>query len=98
MFGFLERNVWARERRNKDKAIVIALYERNLGYPKTPQELVDFVKDYASADRYWRLILAEHKELRGQDYDTKAVVEQRFEIEQLGMEVGYHRDVANVTP
>lgn len=89
MHSFLQRNVWARERRNKDKAIVMALYEKNYGYPKNPRELVEFVQDYNSADRYWRLILANHSELRGTDYETKQIVEQRAQI-TLGYESGYH--------
>lgn len=89
IYSFLQRNVWARERRNKDKAIVLALYERNYGYPKNPQQLVEFVQDYNSADRYWRLLTSAHPELRGQDYDTKQIVEQR-KVLNLGYEPGYH--------
>lgn len=88
--SFLKRNVWARERRNKDKALVIALYERNYGYPRNPQELVEFVQDYNSADRYWRLLTAQHKELRGNDYDTKVIYEQKKKIE-LDYQPGHHQ-------
>lgn len=87
---------WTRERRNKDLALVKLLTNKKQWDGEIAafrlSELVDLAKDFNSADRYWRLLTGHHKELRGSDYDTKAIVEQRFEIEQLGMEPGYYQD------
>jgi hypothetical protein len=93
---YLEAELKARERVNKDRAIVnilMTLYDTNFGLTK--DQLIKFVQDYNSMDRYWRLILADRKDLRGSDYETKEVVEQRKEIE-LGYESGYQTSIKNL--
>jgi hypothetical protein len=86
---YLEREPKARERRNKDRALVNLLMER---YPELQnvkkETLISAVQDFNSMDRYWRLTLKNRKDLRGQDYEDKAYYEQREKI-SLGYESGY---------
>lgn len=84
---------WTRERRDKSRALVRLLTERGTKFPSSEKELEEFGKDFSSADRYWRLLTENHPELRGSDYSTKVVIEQKFEIGQLGMESGFHENV-----
>lgn len=80
---FLEKNVKARERKFKDKAIVHMLYE-SYGIEKlgiTKEGLVQFVRDYASYDRMWRKVTKDNPSLRGSDYDDKEVLEQEKMLE-----------------
>lgn len=87
VYRMLQSVPWTRERHNKDKAIVKLLTAHGV-----PTDLVGFIQDANSADRYWRLLTSEHKELRGEDYNTKAIVEQRTQV-SLGYEANYHENV-----
>lgn len=83
-----------RERRNKNKyigAIVLMKYGVELT-PKLKDQLADLVTDMMNADRYWRMHTHEYPELRGKDYDTGKVVEQK-KILELGYEMGYSKDI-----
>ena len=90
IYQFLQENEWARERRNKDKAIVEML---SVKYPniQTETQKVNFVKDFTSYDRIWRLILSENPVIRGKDYLTKDAMEQAFEM-SVGYSPRYHQD------
>lgn len=91
--AYLEEEPRARERRNKDRALVNLLIRK---YPQLSciekSTLTEIVLDYNNADRYWRKTLHEYPHLRGKDYGTKDIVEQRKEL-ALGYEVGYSIDV-----
>jgi len=75
---YLEIEPKARERRNKDRALVNVLLKR---HPKlhnaleqrdmTKDDLIAIVQDFDSLNRFWRMILKECPELRGSDYDDK---------------------------
>lgn len=89
---YLQNEPKFRERHNKDRGIVNLLqlkYRTLLDIPK--ETLVAFIQDANSMDRYWRKLTGEHPEIRGNDYNTKKIVEQRKEIE-LGYEAGYYQD------
>lgn len=93
---YLEEKPVARERRFKDRGIVFFLLRRLNHEPLetqtlTTDELIDLVKDFNSADRYWRMLLAEYPHLRGTDYNDKHEYEQRKEL-SLGYEAGYYHD------
>ena len=87
---YLESEPRARERSNKDKAIVNVLLGR---YPlirkALEMEIIDkkmltqFVQDHNSMDRAWRKVLEERPELRGTDYAEKDALEVDVQ-EQLG--------------
>lgn len=84
--AYLEAEPRARERSNKDRAIVNILLKK---YPmlaeSVPKEvLIGFVKDHNSADRLWRQILEKNPHLRGTDYSDKAALEK-----EKRMELGY---------
>lgn len=94
----LQEIPWTRERANKDRALVKLLtnkkqWDGDLAAFRL-SELVDIAKDFDSANRYWRLLLDDdhHPELRGRDYDTKQIVEERAQL-SLGYESGYHENV-----
>ena len=91
LHDYLKAEPRARERSLKDRAIVNLLNQTYKALD-TKESRIAFVQDYNSLDRYWRLLTARHPELRGKDYDTKQIVEQRKEIE-LGYEVGFFRDL-----
>lgn len=90
---YLETEPRARERKEKDRALVNLLLRRypELGTVKK-DTLIDMVKDYNSMDRCWRLVLNERPELRGTDYEDKAMLEQEKQLE-LGYTPGYDDDI-----
>ena len=75
---YLESEPRARERREKDRALVNLLLKR---HPKlqnaleqremTKDDLIAIVQDFDSLNRFWRMILKECPGLRGQDYNDK---------------------------
>ncbi len=79
----------ARERRQKDYYLVKLLTSHWSSGNPSINALVDLVRDYNSADRFWRKSLEENESLRGRDYGDKVKYEQKKQIE-LGMESGYH--------
>lgn len=100
VYKLLQLRPLARERRNKDYYLVRLLtdnkqWDTDMAVFRVT-ELVEMAKDFNSADRYWRLLTSAHLELRGSDYDTKQIVEQRKELE-LGYEVGFHEINKKVT-
>ena len=93
MVRYLESEPRARERRSKDRGIVNMLIRQFPALEEIPKEtIVEIVQEYNSLDRYWRKAMLEHPHLRGADYDTKAVVEQRA-MQSIGYEVRHHQDV-----
>ena len=90
---YLEVEPRARERSNKDTAIVNVLLRRNPLLAKAIEQdliskamLVTFVQNHNSMDRAWRKILEERPELRGKDYNNKEELEQDVQA-QLGYPV-----------
>lgn len=82
----IEEHSWFRERQNKNLGIAMFLKKRyNLDIEIYTLQAV--IEDANSADRYWRKILLENENLRGQDYNTKRLVVQRKQME-LGYEAG----------
>lgn len=93
VYRMLQGVVWTRERRRKDEALVSLLtsnwtFER----PPTKEALIELVRDYNTADRFWRKLLEVHPEIRGQDYLDKRKYAEKKKIE-LGFEVGYSKDI-----
>lgn len=90
--AYLEEQPLARERSNKDRAIVNVLLRDNKFFPIAQQIkrkeidiklLTLFVQDYNSTDRAWRKVLEERPELRGKDYENKDELESETR-KQLG--------------
>lgn len=82
-----------RERRNRSRAVVNLLLRNYPEMSTIPKDkLIDFVHDADSYDRIFRKVQQENEDLRGEDYETKDIVEQE-KILSLGYEVGYHKDV-----
>lgn len=81
----------SRERRNKDYYLV-KLLTSNWTREIVPSDahLVNLVKDYNTADRFWRKCLEDHQELRGSDYAEKKKLAQKKMLE-LGYQPGYPR-------
>ncbi len=76
----------ARERVNKDRAVVNVLLSTHINIymliqrgEVTKDELVAFVQDYNSMDRAWRKVLEERPELRGSDYESKDELEKEVQ-------------------
>ena len=69
---YLRKNEEARERKNKDKAILKMLCQK---FPAIndvqPELMLVAMREYATYDRAWRKTTEEHEELRGDDYDQK---------------------------
>lgn len=97
---YLEREPLARERANKNRAIGNILAEKyGTGFIDGIAELSldkntmsDFMSDVLNYDRYWRLVTAEYPHLRGKDWETKDIVEQKAQVE-LGYEIGHKENV-----
>ena len=90
---YLEAEPLARERANKDKAIVNVLLRRNPMLKKcidmdliSRNMLVSLVQDHNSMDRAWRKILQDSPHLRGKDYENKEELERDAQA-QLGYNV-----------
>lgn len=88
---------WGRERHDKNRFVAWMLYQKwdlsNVSLNLTILE--SMITDVVSYTRLWQKVLAENVELRGSDYDTKAVVEQAKKIE-LGYEPGFHENSAKL--
>ena len=87
---YLEDQPLARERKNKDRAIVNLLLRRYPGIARacelgvtSKEEVTNFVKEHNSYDRGWRKVTGDRPDLRGKDYDEKAELEDR-KLEELG--------------
>lgn len=83
LLNYLKEQPLARERKNKDRAIVNCLLKQHHGIRKAMEHglvskegLVAFVQAHNSYDRQWRKVTAENEELRGSDYGEKEVLEQ----------------------
>lgn len=81
--NYLEKQPLARERKNKDRALVNLLLQKYHGsINEIPKEvLVDIVRDYNSMDRAWRQTLEHNPSLRGKDYDEKESLMQAKQVE-----------------
>lgn len=93
ILDYLQKYPEFRERRNKNKWIA-GIVLKKYGVEITPElksQLSHLGTDLMNADRYWRMHTAETPQLRGNDWETKDVVEQNKEIE-LGYEPRYHED------
>ncbi len=84
---YLEAEPRARERKNKDRAIVNLLLKTYSLEHLTKEGLIELCHEFQTYDRAWRMILAEREELRGSDYENKTVLEQEKVVE-LGYEIG----------
>lgn len=94
LYRYLQEEPKARERRAKDRALCNLLIRNYPALRNIPKEtLIEVVRDFNALDRYWRLLTSLHPELRGSDYDTKQVVEERKQL-QLGVaEMGFNHKI-----
>lgn len=96
---YLESEPLFRERKNKDRGIVNLLLKRYVGLKMaierrdiTKDQIVSLVQDYATLDRSWRKTLEENPALRGQDYDSKDILEAKA-MSGLGYNVSQPKEV-----
>ena len=91
----LELDITFRERKNRMGIIAKMLIEK-YHINAESSRVKAIIEDANSMDRYWRKILAEHKELRGIDYDpeesSKRILEEKKMIE-LGYETNHFQDL-----
>lgn len=79
----------ARERHNKVRAISNLLQKTHPAIRNISKEvMIEIVDEVISYERYWRKILQDTPELRGNDYDSKRKVVQT-KIMELGYESGF---------
>lgn len=84
MHELLEKNVEARERKNKGRAIRALLIKRYPALVNVPKEvMLKAIKSMESYDRAWRKVTRDNKHLRGTDYGQKYELEDRKK-EELG--------------
>jgi hypothetical protein len=94
MHNYLKGNVLARNRRNQNRAVAFLLSEMHpslIGVE--PKVLTQIVDECLTLNRYWRKTLAQYPELRGDDYSTKQIVEQRKELELGVAEIGVNQKI-----
>lgn len=94
ILGYLVQFADFRERRNKNRwigGIIFKKYGIEIT-PKLKDQLADIVTDMQNADRYWRLHTSERPQLRGSDWNTGRVVEEKKQLE-LGYTPGYNQDI-----
>lgn len=86
MENFIINEIWARERKNKNKAIAFILKDKWLrNYDIALDRVEALVRDANTLDREWRKVLQDHPHLRGSDYGNKDVLEDKKRVE-LGYE------------
>lgn len=94
VYRMLQQVSWARERRFKDKALAKLLTSHKPWDGENSvfkvEEIAEILGNYNTADRYWRLILEHHPELRGADWSDKTVLSQR-KVLSLEYEPGHHQ-------
>lgn len=56
------------------------------------EKLAKFCDDFMTLDRYWRQILQQREDLRGEDYNDKKVLAQEKQLE-LGYTPGFNSDI-----
>ena len=75
VLNYLKEDVRFRERTNKNSGIANLIMKKyGIIIPKEKRN--DIIGDILTADRSWRDILSDHKELQGQDYSEGAKIEQ----------------------
>ena len=85
---YLQDEPRARERKNKDRAL-INLLAKEYGFilrgledrTITKDALTNFVGDILYYDRKWRLILEQEPHLQGSDYGDKSKLEEKTKVE-----------------
>jgi hypothetical protein len=87
----LLKHSWMKSDRHRAiESMLKEKYGENLYWDKVRE----IAQDWLSYDRVFRLCQSENPELRGQNWEEqKKIKEQKFEVEVLGREVGYNRDV-----
>jgi hypothetical protein len=82
------------DRRFREKYLLEMVLAKNVsGMFITADQLPNIIKDYTSYERIWRDILQDNEELRGADWNDGKALSQKYQIEELGREVGYREDV-----
>ena len=98
MKGYLERMPKARERKDKNRFLAVLLMRKYAPRVQTGLDadiLENIIVDASSYDRAWRQVLQHEPQLRGTDYDEKAMLEQEKELE-LGYQPGIKKDIKKV--
>lgn len=81
---FLEKNVDARERKNKGRVIRFFLLKKYPALEAIPKDvMLKAIKSMETYDRSWRKVTKENKHLRGKDYGRKGELVER-KLEELG--------------
>lgn len=96
----LEDNPSARERRFRDRYLTMLILKKHgyEGYSVIPaNEQVEICRDYVSYERTWRDVLQKESHLRGQDHSDGKILAQKFQLEDLKLEVGYHKDIKQLS-
>lgn len=93
IYDYLLARSWARERKNRKEVILEMLWDKWAHNENSISKgrAKNFADDWVSYDRIFRLVQQENEELRGKDYGTKDIVEQRFEVDVLHREPGFHQ-------
>lgn len=88
----LENSPSFRERRFRDRYLLeMVLAKNNINAMFVPStQIGDVIKDYMSFERIWRDVLQEREDLRGEDWKDGKILDQKFQMEVLGKESGYH--------
>ena len=91
---YLKETPQARERKNKVRAIGNIMRKTHPSIqaisPEVMDGIVDEIIDY---ERYWRKILLDEPTLRGKDYNTKRIVEQKKMLELGVVEMGFKEEL-----
>lgn len=89
--NYCEKEPKARERRNRDRAMVNLLLKKYPEMLPLKDKIINICHDFESYSRIWRKVLEECPELRGKDYETKREMVEKHQIE-LGYENNYHQN------
>lgn len=91
--NYLSKEPRARERHLRDRAMINLILEDYPSLAEIPKDtLIVFCQQFESYARIWRKVIEENESLRGSDYETKDIVEQRKQI-ALGYDPLYNKKI-----
>ena len=93
MERYLRANPEARKRYNGNRTVAFLLSEMFPQVSIPPKVFTSIVENCLTLNRYWRKVMAQHKEWHDELYRTKDIVEQQYELDNGLAEIGVNTKI-----